>query len=119
MPKIWTIISGGDDANVFFSEEERDRAIIETIKGYKSNPGDEGMTEELMAELRADDPDCIDLVVVTINNWQDVLDRLNAAMDENGEAHYLCVVKEHEVSPEHLATLISAQENEASPPAMR
>lgn len=119
MPKIWTIVSGADDVDVFFSEEERDRAIVETIKGYKSNPGDEGMTEELMAELRADDPDCIDLVVVTIDNWQEVLDRLNEDMDENGEAHYLCVVKEHEVSPEQLAALTAAQDLETAGPTMR
>lgn len=95
MPKIWSLITGADDVNLYFDEASRDAAIVEAIRGYKDNPED--FEEEAREELRAENPDDTGLIEVTIDNWRDVLRRLNDEMDMNGEAHYLCELKEHEV----------------------
>lgn len=94
--KIWSLLSGSDNVRLFTSEDDLNAAIIETIQGCKDNPQD--FEEDDLVQMREDDPNDIALVEVTIDNWQDVLKRLNDEMDAAGEAHYLCGVTEHEVS---------------------
>jgi len=103
MPKIWSLITGADDVTLYYDEASRDRAIIETIRGYKDNPED--FDAETLAQMREDNPDDPNHMEVTIDNWREVLEALNAEMAEMGEAKYLCELKEHQLPP-HL--LVSA-----------
>ena len=95
MARIWSLITGGGDVDLFLDEASRDAGIIEAIKGYKDNPED--FAPDVLEQLRATEPEDIALVEVTIDNWRDVLARLNAQMDDMGEGHYLCEVKEHDI----------------------
>lgn len=103
MARIWSLITGGDDVALYFDEQSRDAAIVDAIKGYKDNPED--FEPEELEQMRADDPDDIALVEVTIDNWRDVLAHLNRQMDEAGEGKYLCELKEHEVPLKLALTL--------------
>lgn len=71
--KFWTLLSGALEVQVFFDRAELDAQVVSWVR-----------------QCTGDD-------TVTIDNWEQRFADLNATMETNGDAEYLCHIKEHDL----------------------